>query len=193
MVYCTALREKAHDPSSVEDQTTYISALLADPRMQVEYGQYVEKMSQGALALRGSRKNKNKLIDVTDVEIPEWLPHVTIEQPDGSKALLVVIQSFEEKGSDVNVASHLLLDIAELKVDAAVVISNDGDLQHALVEARGRVPVGLINPTRRDTVRLLMAQNDLHNLHWWRRLTAPDFLTNQLSTKVDLYTKPPEW
>jgi hypothetical protein len=36
----------------------------------------------------------------------------------------------EEKGSDVNVASHLLVDVLTSVVDAAVVVSNDSDLEH---------------------------------------------------------------
>jgi hypothetical protein len=35
----------------------------------------------------------------------------------------------EEKGSDVNVAAHLLLDVLGGTVDGALVISNDSDLR----------------------------------------------------------------
>ena len=40
---------------------------------------------------------------------------------------LVQYLHLEEKGSDVNVASHLLLDVLSGSVDAAMVISNDSD------------------------------------------------------------------
>ncbi len=53
----------------------------------------------------------------------------------------------EEKGSDVNVAAHLLLDVLQNDVDAAIVISNDSDLRLPLVKARERVPVGMVNPS----------------------------------------------
>jgi len=55
----------------------------------------------------------------------------------------------EEKGSDVNVAAHLLLDVLGGAVDAAVLISNSSDLAFPVKAARLRVPVGLVNP--RDT------------------------------------------
>lgn len=42
----------------------------------------------------------------------------------------------EEKGSDVNVASHLLIDVLTERVDAAVVISNDSDLAYPVAYAR---------------------------------------------------------
>lgn len=54
----------------------------------------------------------------------------------------------EEKGSDVNVASHLLLDLLHQRIDAAVVVSNDSDLAFPVAQARNLVPLGLINPTR---------------------------------------------
>ena len=54
----------------------------------------------------------------------------------------------EEKGSDVNVATHLLVDVFGGAVDAAVVISNDSDLKLPIDIARGVVPVGLVNPTK---------------------------------------------
>lgn len=46
----------------------------------------------------------------------------------------------EEKGSDVNVASHLLLDVLTGAADAAIVISNDSDLRFPIQEARQRLP-----------------------------------------------------
>ena len=52
----------------------------------------------------------------------------------------------EEKGSDVNVASHLLSDVLTNQVNAAVVVSNDSDLAVPLRVARDRVPVGLVHP-----------------------------------------------
>ena len=59
---------------------------------------------------------------------------------------LVSVLNWEEKGSDVNVATHLLLDVLGGAVDAAVVVSNDSDLELPLRRVRERVPVGLVNP-----------------------------------------------
>ena len=69
---------------------------------------------------------------------------------DGSTAqdiadahFLVSYRHIEEKGSDVNVASHLLLDVLSNQVEAAIVISNDSDLRFPIQECRQRVPVGV--------------------------------------------------
>ena len=54
----------------------------------------------------------------------------------------------EEKGSDVNLASHLLLDAFRNDCDVAVVISNDSDLRVPIriAEQQLGVTVGVINP-----------------------------------------------
>ncbi|CAN5519484.1 hypothetical protein BH09MYX1_BH09MYX1_00970 [soil metagenome] len=55
----------------------------------------------------------------------------------------------EEKGSDVNLASYLLLDAFRTDFDAAVVVSNDSDLEtpiHLVRRELGIDRVGVLNP-----------------------------------------------
>jgi hypothetical protein len=54
----------------------------------------------------------------------------------------------EEKGSDVNLASHLLVDGFRARYDLAVVISNDSDLTEPVRFVRDdlNAPVGILNP-----------------------------------------------
>lgn len=54
----------------------------------------------------------------------------------------------EEKGSDVNLASYLLLDAFDGRMDGAAIVSNDSDLLMPLRIARQRfgLTVGLLNP-----------------------------------------------
>lgn len=59
----------------------------------------------------------------------------------------------EEKGSDVNLASHLIIDASAGLFDVALVISNDTDLVEPirLVRSRFRLRVGVAAPCfRRD-------------------------------------------
>jgi uncharacterized LabA/DUF88 family protein len=54
----------------------------------------------------------------------------------------------KEKGSDVNLATFLLLDAFRHESDIAVIVSNDSDLEQpirALIEELN-VRVGLVNP-----------------------------------------------
>lgn len=100
----------------------------------------------------------------------------------------------EEKGSDVNVASHLLIDIHSDAIDAAILISNDSDLRLPAQHARTRVPTGTVNPRGRPTAGDLKGEpEDGVGGHWWYRLVAEDFLDNQLPETVGEFRRPPEW
>jgi NYN domain-containing protein len=54
----------------------------------------------------------------------------------------------EEKGSDVNLASFLLLDAFQNDCDVAIVVSNDADLKAPIAIARDHlgIRVGVLNP-----------------------------------------------
>jgi hypothetical protein len=62
----------------------------------------------------------------------------------------------EEKGSDVNLASHLLIDGKDARYDLAVVISNDSDLKFPVEYVRYtlKAPVGVLNPHRKRSYAL---------------------------------------
>ena len=57
----------------------------------------------------------------------------------------------EEKGSDVNLATYLLLDGFQRDYELAAVISNDSDLVHPIEVVRRdlELPVWVINPHRK--------------------------------------------
>lgn len=69
-------------------------------------------------------------------------------RPPGAHPQRVYVQLPEEKGSDVNLASYLLLDCFQGDFDEAVVISNDADLVVPvdIVVTKFHKPVGVINP-----------------------------------------------
>jgi hypothetical protein len=54
----------------------------------------------------------------------------------------------EEKGSEVNLASHLLRDASSKKFEVAVLITNDSDLAEPvqIVAHELGLPVGILNP-----------------------------------------------
>jgi hypothetical protein len=64
----------------------------------------------------------------------------TSDVPDAT--FMASVARREEKGSDVNVASHLLLDVLQGAVDAETVINNDSDLALPIREARLRARSG---------------------------------------------------
>ncbi|MBS9533298.1 NYN domain-containing protein [Mycobacterium sp. M1] len=118
---------------------------------------------------------------------------------DPNARFIVSVARREEKGSDVNVAAHLLLDVllgqpGNPPIEAAVVISNDSDLRFPIEQARRLIPVGLINPTRSYTAGALRASATTGaGNHWWYRMNAADFYACQLADLTGGVTKPPPW
>lgn len=104
------------------------------------------------------------------------------------------IEVQEEKGSDVNVASHLLIDLHTGQIDAAILMTNDSDLRLPAAHARSLVPVGTVNPRgRRTAAHLLGDRDEGPGGHWWYRLTASDFRSCQLPAIVRSHRRPPGW
>jgi uncharacterized LabA/DUF88 family protein len=71
-----------------------------------------------------------------------------LASPSASGPRTVEVIKTEEKGSDVNLATHLLLDVFRDRCDTAVVISNDSDLAEPIrvAEQELGVRVGVVNP-----------------------------------------------
>ena len=115
-------------------------------------------------------------------------------QPVPGARFMVSVARREEKGSDVNVAAHLLLDLLHQRIDAAVVVSNDSDLAYPVGQARDLIPVGLVNPTRNYPAGAL---NDRPTRgvggHWWYQLTAGDLTTAQLANPIGSIHRPAGW
>ncbi len=84
-----------------------------------------------------------------------------LAQPVGKVRTATVIGT-EEKGSDVNLAVHLLNDSWLDAYDCAVVVSNDSDIAEAmrLVRQQHGKRIGLVTPGSRGTSRQLLAHAD---------------------------------
>jgi hypothetical protein len=192
ITYCTAVIDAATNPSGYHDQDIYLRTLTASRSVDhIEYGTYVARVKQAPLAVRASPQNGRP-----EVVHPQW-PIVVQDahgKPIHDAVFMVSYAHREEKGSDVNVASHLLVDVLTGAVDAAIVISNDSDLKFPIRYARTRVPVGVINPTDNYPAGALRGRSDEGvGRHWWRSLTADDFRGSQLPDNVAALTKPEGW
>lgn len=78
--------------------------------------------------------------------------------PPDENPFVKVIRT-EEKGTDVNIASHMLLDAAQNAMDCAVLISGDSDLKTpvSLLSSHFHKSVGVINPQKKDCQALKTA------------------------------------
>lgn len=191
VVYCTAkIKGGSGTSTAPRDQNAYLRALeRAKAVDHIEYGNYVNRVAKGPLATAG-KKDKPKLVT------SGWPIHIQDDtgQSVPDARFMVMVGRREEKGSDVNVAAHLLIDVLSQQVDASVVISNDSDLEFPLRHVRGLVPVGTINPTVRNLAAKL--KDDVNRgagQHWWYRLTASDFKAAQLPNQMGKLQKPTDW
>jgi len=100
-IRCFSARVTARpgDLQQPERQAAYFRALETIPDLSIHLGQFLESQIR--------------------------MPYVT-PPPGGPNTVLV--RKTEEKGSDVNLASYLLLDGFRSEYEAAIVISNDSDL-----------------------------------------------------------------
>ena len=190
IVYCTALIDGNINEAGRIRQKTYLEALRAHGSIDhLEEGKFVARVRRGLLATAGDRGQPV-------VTSPDW--PVRVQDGNGrpvrNARFVVSYQDLQEKGSDVNVASHLLMDVLDGRVDAAIVISNDSDLRLPLQRARRRVPVGTVNPGPGVTAGDLRGRpGEGAGGHWWYRLTRDDFLSCQLPESVGPCRRPEDW
>lgn len=148
--YFTARVSGKLDPRAPARQQVYLKALATLPDVEVHYGRFLAKKAWRPLA---NLPVADRLIDTpTPVTLPEGEHAVLGGRPQtlpvgtypdrrgghegglsGSKtplpdAVIAEFHTMEEKGSDVNLAAHLLNDAWQDLFDSAVVISNDTDL-----------------------------------------------------------------
>lgn len=191
VTYCTARVSGASNPVGQHEQDVYLRALeRSGSATQISYGNYVARVATAPLATSG--RNGKPVISH-----PQWPLMVQdgAEQDVPDARFMASVARREEKGSDVNVASHLLIDVLTGAVDAAVVISNDSDLAYPVTFARGRVPIGLVNPTKGYRAGKLAGDHtDGVGNHWWYQMQPSDWYDHQLQATIGpRITKPRQW
>lgn len=119
--YFTARVSGKVDPDAPRRQNAYLSAIDGNPHLTIHYGKFLAGVHNMPLAS---------------------------PRPAGPRFASVI--RTEEKGSDVNLASHLILDGCDGLYELALVISNDSDLKDAVAEVSKRfAPVWVFNPNVR--------------------------------------------
>ncbi|HEX8244282.1 MAG TPA: NYN domain-containing protein [Longimicrobium sp.] len=124
--YFTArVKPRPTKPDTAIDQQTYLRALGCLSSVKIYFGHYLSHVQRLPLATRG-----NGVLTVA------------------GKVQFVAVLKEEEKGSDVNLAAHLLHDAHRGEFDVAVAITNDSDLATPieLVTRDLNLPVGVVNP-----------------------------------------------
>jgi uncharacterized LabA/DUF88 family protein len=191
VVYCTARVSGLRDPSSPRDQDVYIRALKASGSVdEVEFGNFVSRVKYAPLATKRPSGKPEIVRPAWPIQIQDALSG---DRHNGA-AFIVSYLRQEEKASDVNVATHLLLDVLGGELDGAVVVSNDSDLALPIRKAREKVSLGLINPGDGHLAGGLKGRpSDGAGGHWWASLDASRYPAHQLPDPVNGISKPNGW
>jgi uncharacterized LabA/DUF88 family protein len=120
-----------HNPQQNIRQNTYFRALRTNPKIEIYYGQFVSH----------ARK----------------LPKHPWEYGGDNRPILTKVKFSQEKGSDVNLASHLVFDVLNDHADAYVVVSNDSDQVGPLelLKRETKATLGLVLPPTKTAKELL--------------------------------------
>lgn len=173
IAYCTANIKKDHsDPGKQDRQRLYHRALTTIPHLEIYRGRYLPKRVTGAIV-----------------------------DPAPGERLVRTVETFEEKGTDVNIASLLLTDAHDGRFESAAVISNDGDLKMPIeiVRTRLQLPVTVVNPVLHSRRRsAALSPDPLPANAAFIQLKAVDVEECQLpgemrSPKGARLVKPEEW
>jgi hypothetical protein len=125
--YFTARVSGRLDAQTPARQATYLRALRTLPNVTIHLGHFL----------------------ASTVRMPRVAPR------PGQARTVEVIKT-EEKGSDVNLATYLLVDAFRQDSDVAVVVSNDSDLCEPIriVQDEFHLPVGILNPHQQPSAAL---------------------------------------
>jgi len=170
--YFTARVSGKLDPGAPARQQIYLKALATLPEVEIHYGRFLAKTAWRPLAnlpVAGRRIETPRPVTLPrgDHRVlggrPQTLPVGVYPDRRGGvdgtprgpgrafeDAVIAEFHTMEEKGSDVNLAAHLLNDAWKDRFEAAVVISNDTDLVvpiRMVTEERKR-PVFIVCPGR---------------------------------------------
>lgn len=189
VVYCTARVNPASSQTAAQDQQFYLRALQISGSVdEIVYGHYVIRPKKEYLIERRVRHRIPELLEMTPERFAELIPdpqELPICPHNG--LVRVDIRRIEEKGSDVNVATHLLQDMYEKRIGAAIVITNDSDLSEPIRIARKLIPVGVLNPHNNYISGSLKPRPEDNNVSgsWNRKLKVEDFIDNQMPPVVE--------
>lgn len=167
--YFTAIvKPTQHNPSQASRQQIYFRALRTSPNIEMHFGQFVS--------------------------IPKYYPAYPWEYGDDGRPVMRRINFTQEKGSDVNLASHLVFDALNSEADAFVVLSNDSDQIGPLkmLQARTGAKLGLILPQENPGKELLGLELPIVRRIRMGVLRSSQF-PDYLSDSNGVFSKPKEW
>lgn len=165
--YFTArVSARPHDPTQPQRQETYFRALATISEIEIHFGHFLTH----------------------EVGMPD-----AVAWSLGQYQSVRVIKT-EEKGSDVNLATHLLVDAFDDLFDVAIVISNDSDLAEPMRIVRERFgkTIGILcHRSTRVSGKLRPLVHFVRSFHSGALAAAQ--LPRQLRDANGTFSKPASW
>ena len=165
--YFTArLDVRPGNPAQPQRQQAYLRALATLPGFETHYGTFRSGVKRRPLA-----------------------------EPIRGLPSRVLVRDAEEKGSDVNLATRLLVDGFNGRYEQAVVVSNDADFAGAMRYVRDDLGlrVTLVNPDSRNASPRGLADAATYVKRLWKSHLRRSQLPNTLTDQVGRIAKPPGW
>ncbi len=106
--FTARVKKNADDPGKTTRQDLYLQAIQTLPNVEIVWGQFKKRTIKGFLCYSQGLETKQK----------------------------VIVSKFEEKNSDVNIATDMIEDGYQNKYECAALISNDTDLVTPLLRIK---------------------------------------------------------
>lgn len=165
--YFTALLDaRPDDPRQPQRQQAYLRALATLPGLGIYYGSFRSGVKRRPLA-----------------------------EPAPGLPSYVLVRDSEEKGSDVNLATRLLVDGFNGEYQQAVVMSNDADFAGAMRYARDDLSlrVTLVNPDPRNASPRDLSSAATYVKRLWKSHLRRSQFPDTVIDSVGAITKPASW
>lgn len=173
--YTARVSARPHDPDAPARQAVYLSALSSVPEVAVHEGSFLVSQPWMGLATP------------PDARPPGYIWNTPLPN-------VVKVIKTEEKGSDVNLATHLVRDAFLNRFDVAVLLTNDSDLVEPINVVRQETGkrVGLLVPVKYPTASLMAAAS------FYLRLRPGHLAQAQFANSLTLpdgqvIQRPPTW
>lgn len=167
--FTSRIKPPANNQSLAINQAIYLQALTSlGERMSVSFGKMIRR---------------DRVFPIAPLEL-------TIE----GKPKLARVTTIEEKGSDVALASFMVLDASKKEADMYILVSNDSDFEPTLRILREQVggKIGLFSPVKRPSKSLLVAEQMLVKTIRESVLQASQ-LPDEIQTRESNVRRPQSW
>ena len=167
--YFTArVKRKLNDSSNIMRQYLYLRVLQTLPNIKIIFGQFKKRQVTG---MKCYYKNQKYMEGDTLVTINKW----------------------EEKKSDVNIATQLIADAYQNKYDCAVLISNDTDLTPPLLHIKHKLKKLVIVISPYNTIHADLKKS----CHFYKTISHQELKRCQFPEKMKdakgEFFCPPKW